>query len=285
MSEDTRRNGVYGGWSRAGKRRVFVRVPLELKQRAANGNGAGGNGVGHDLEATPIVLVHGLSSSRSLKPVLRALGRRPVFAPDLPGFGMSDQPLRPLDVPGLAAALRSWMLDNQVAPAIVVGFSFGSQVAVELAARYPACVDRLVLVGPAFDPEARTPARLALRWARNAPHSSPRLVPAAVHNVIDAGPRRSVRALRRALEYPIEERLGEIEAPTLVVRPERDRLVPPGWTERVAKLIPDAELVVLPKTAHTIGARDAVRLSALLAPFLSSTELDEEEEAEELPAG
>jgi pimeloyl-ACP methyl ester carboxylesterase len=277
MSQMPRRNGVYGGWSHAGKQRVFVRVPASLKHESENGDTPASRNGAPELEETPIVLVHGLASGRSLKPVIRALDRRPVFAPDLPGFGMSDRPLHPLDVPGLADALRRWLFDNGLAPAILVGFSFGCQVAVDLAARYPAAVDRLVLVGPAFDPEARTRGRLAMRWVRNAPHSSPRLAPAVMHDMIDALPWRSVRALRTALSYPIEDRLGEIEAPTLVVRPERDHLVPAEWTERVAELIADAELVVLPKTAHSIGARHAVRLSALLAPFLAETVEDEAE--------
>jgi len=130
-----------------------------------------------------------------------------------------------------------------------------------------------------FDPEARTPSRLALRWARNAPHSSPRLAPTIVHDFIDAGPWRSVRTLRRALEDPIEDKLGDIEAPTLVVRPERDHLAPAAWSERVAELIPDAELVVLPKAAHSIGPRTAARLTALLVPFLADGVEEEAEEA------
>ena len=270
MAEVGRRNGVYGGWTRAGNTRVFVRVPTQLKrQSAGHSNGSNGNGSRPELGATPIVLVHGLSSSRTLKPLIKALGtRRPVYAPDLPGFGMSDRPIHPLDVPGLADALRRWMLDNELAPAIVVGVAFGCQVAVHLAAAYPAAVDRLVLIGPTFDPEARSTARVAWRWARNAPRSSPRLAPTIVHDFIDAGPWRSVRTLRRALEDPIEDKLSEIEAKTLVIRAERDHLVPAAWTERVAKQIPDAELVVLPKVAHTIGPRAASRLTALLVPFL-----------------
>jgi len=281
MAEVSRRNGVYGGWTHAGRDRIFVRVPSELKRRSvASSNGSSGNGAGPELETTPIVLVHGLCSSRSLKPLIRALGtRRPVFAPDLPGFGLSEPPIHQLDVPGLAVALRRWVFDNGLAPAIVIGVSFGCQVAVDLAARHPAAVDRLVLVGPT---EARTPARLALRWARNAPRSSPRLAPTVVHDLIDAGPWRSVRTLRRALTDPVEEKLGEIEAPTLVVRPERDHLAPAEWTERVAKLIPDAELTVLPKAGHSIGARTAARLTALLVPFLADAEEAEEEPEEEL---
>jgi pimeloyl-ACP methyl ester carboxylesterase len=292
MAEVGRRNGVYGGWTHAGSNRVFVRVPTELKRRSANltnGRNGNGNGFRPALEETPIVLVHGLSSSRTLKPLIRALGSsRPVFAPDLPGFGMSDQPIHPLDIPGLADALRRWLLDNDLLPATIVGVAFGCQVAVDLAAAYPAAVDRLVLVGPMFDPEARTPGRLALRWARNAPRSSPRLAPKVVHDIIDAGPWRSVRTIRQALEDPIEEKLGDIEVPTLVVRPERDHLVPTAWTERVAELIPDSELVVLPKAAHAIGPRAAARLTALMVPFLADFDEDQDEvEAveEKQPAG
>jgi pimeloyl-ACP methyl ester carboxylesterase len=276
MGEVGRRNGVYGGWTHAGKNRVFVRVPTELKKRS------NGNGSQPELDTTPIVLVHGLSSSRTLKPLIKALGtRRPVFAPDLPGFGMSEQPIHPLDVPELADALRHWMVENDLAPAIVVGVAFGCQVAVDLAAAYPAAVDRLVLLGPMFDPDSRSRARLAMRWARNVPRSSPRVAPTILHDFIDAGPWRSARTLRRALDDPIEEKLGEIEAKTLVIRPERDHLVREEWTERMAKQIPDAELLVLPKGRHHIGHRTAARLTTLLIPFLVA----DEEEIEKASAG
>jgi pimeloyl-ACP methyl ester carboxylesterase len=277
MAVGPRRNGVYGGWTHAGNSRIYVRVPTQLKERSVSSNGFNGNGRLPDPEVTPIVLVHGLSSSRALKPLIRALGaRRPVFAPDLPGFGMSEQPIHPLDVPGLADALRRWLFDNELAPAIVIGVSFGCQVAVDLAARHPAAVEKLVLIGPTVDPDARTPGRLAIRWARNAPRSSLRLAPTVVHAFIDAGPGRSVRTLRRALEDRVEDKLAEIEAPTLVVRPERDHLVSEKWTKRVAKLIPDSELMVLPKAGHSIGSRTAASLTALLVPFLvdSEEELD-----------
>src|SRR3954452_24570517 len=113
MAVGPRRNGVFGGWTRAGNSRVFVRVPSRLKQRSAELNGFGANGDRPELEGTPVVLVHGLSSSRSLRPLIKALGgRHPVFAPDLPGFGMTDQPIHPLDIRGLANALRRWMVEN-----------------------------------------------------------------------------------------------------------------------------------------------------------------------------
>jgi len=277
MAVGLRRNGVYGGWTHAGNTRVFVRVPSALKERSEHTNGFADIGGDDEPEETPIVLVHGLSSSRGLRPLIRALGaRRPVYAPDLPGFGLSDQPIHPLDVPDLANALRRWMIDNGQSPAIVLGVSFGCQVAIDLAARHPATIDRLVLVGPTVDPDGRSATRMALRWARNGPRSSLRLAPTVVHDFIDAGPWRSVKTIRLALEDPVEDKLAEIDAPTLVVRAQRDHLVPQKWAERVADQIPDAELVELPKTAHTIGPRAATRLTALLGPFLGDPEDDSE---------
>jgi hypothetical protein len=45
--------------------------------------------------------------------------------------------------------------------------------------------------------------------------------------------------------------------------------VPEEWTKRVAKLIPDSELVVVPKAGHSMGPRTAARLTAVLVPFLA----------------
>jgi len=265
MAEVARRNGVYGGWTHSGKHRIYVRVPTALKQHSMNGNGSG-----PDLDQVPMVLVHGFGSSRTLKPLIRAFGaQRPVYAPDLPGFGMSDQPVHPLDVPGLADALRHWMIDNDLAPAVLVGCSFGCQVAVDLTARYPASVDSLVLIAPTVDSKVRTPGELVKRWARNAHHASPRRAGTLVHDFIDAGPWRSISTINLALEDEFETKLADVEAPTLVIRPAKDRLVPDGWAEHVADLIPESELLVLQKAGHSMRPKAAGRLAELVETYLA----------------
>jgi hypothetical protein len=77
MADVARRNGVYGGWTHAGSSRVFVRVPTGLKQTYESVNGVSSNGRRPQLETTPIVLVHGFSSSRStflVSPISSAAG-------------------------------------------------------------------------------------------------------------------------------------------------------------------------------------------------------------------
>lgn len=278
---------VYSGWTRSGGQRVWVRVPAELKRRA-NGNGGpmrpgqrwwrssshrALNGHGPlDAEPgpAPIVLVHPVGmSSRAMVPLLRALGpEREVFAPDLPGFGMSDAPPTPLGVPGLAAALRRWMIDNQVAPATIVAASLGSQVAVELAARNPALVERLVLVGPPLPSAVHRPSRLARRIGRAALRS-PRMAPALLRDRLDARPWRLRRERRLALAYDIEASLPEVEAPTLVVRGERDRIVSAEAVERIAGMLPRARTATLEHARHMPAPGSARGLADEIESFVA----------------
>jgi 2-hydroxy-6-oxonona-2,4-dienedioate hydrolase len=97
------------------------------------------------VEAVPagapaVVLVHGLGlSHRYMMPIAErlALAYR-VYAPDLPGFGDSGKPSQVLDVSGLGDALVAWMQAAGLERAVLFGNSFGCQIIVDMAARYPA---------------------------------------------------------------------------------------------------------------------------------------------------
>ena len=75
----------------------------------------------------------------------------PVHLPDLPGSGLSAEPGWNLGVVEHADYLVGWL--EQV---MLLGNSFGCQVAVDLAVRYPERVRSLVLASPTTDPTART---------------------------------------------------------------------------------------------------------------------------------
>src|SRR5436190_2195210 len=80
--------------------------------------------------ALPVVLVHGLVvSSRYMLPLAERLADHAhVYAPDLPGFGKSDHPERPLDIAGLADGLAAWMHVTGIPRAALIGNSMGCQV-------------------------------------------------------------------------------------------------------------------------------------------------------------
>ncbi|WP_188195215.1 alpha/beta fold hydrolase [Nonomuraea sp. SYSU D8015] len=185
-----------------------------------------------DTGTPPVVCVHGAGvSSRELKPLVAVLGEHvPAWTVDLPGFGQSAKPPRPLDLTGLADALAGWLAAAGLPPACLVGCSFGCQLAVDVAVRHPARVHSLVLAGPTVDPRARSWPRMIARWMRNSVRESPRMTPLNVADYRDAGLRRVVATFQVAMRDRVEDKLPHVTVPTLVVRGAYDR-----WSRRTGR--------------------------------------------------
>jgi 2-hydroxy-6-oxonona-2,4-dienedioate hydrolase len=218
-----------------------------------------------------VVLVHGLGvSSRYMIPTIRALARDcRAYAPDLPGYGRSPGPRDALTIPQLADALDAWLdaagLD---VPDVLLGNSMGCQILVDLAIRNPARVRRLVLVGPTMDREARSAAqqfgRLLVDSVREAP-SQPFVV---AYDYAVFGLRRFRQTFYDAIADPVEDKLPQVHAPTLVVRGERDPIVPQRWVEEFTARLPLGRLAVVPGAAHTVNYMAPEALGNLVRAFL-----------------
>lgn len=96
-----------------------------------------------------VLLIHGLGSrGRDFSELIACLGPdRSVIAPDLRGHGESEAAL-PVTLGDFASDLLPLLDDGP--PKVVVGFSFGSWVAMELWRKRPEAVGALVLVDPAL---------------------------------------------------------------------------------------------------------------------------------------
>jgi pimeloyl-ACP methyl ester carboxylesterase len=218
---------------------------------------------------TPVVLVHGLAvSHRYLMPLAAWLaGHHPVHVVDLPGFGLSGDPGRVLDVTEHADHLADWLEAADLAPVALLGNSFGCQVAVELAVRHPDHVGGLVLVGPTMDPAARTAPRQLLRWLRDTAREDPLQLPILLRDVGDAGLHRVVGTLVHALGDRIEDKLPLVRVPVLVTRGSKEPIVPLAWAATAARLAPLGELAVVPGP-HNANYGAADHLGELVRAFL-----------------
>ena len=208
-----------------------------------------------DATAPAVVLVHGLGvSSRYMMPTaVRLSTHARVFAPDLPGCGLSDKPPRALSIPELADALAAWMKACRLEQAVLVGNSLGAQIIVDFAVRYPERVLRAVLVAPTIDPRARVFMRQVMRLLLDALREPLSLTPLAIGDYLRAGLFRASRTLSYALVDRIEDKLPLMRARTLVVRGGKDPIVPQRWMEDATALLPSARLVVIPHAAHAVN--------------------------------
>jgi pimeloyl-ACP methyl ester carboxylesterase len=223
-------------------------------------------------EAPVFVLVHGLGvSGRYFLPLgARLAGSARVLVPDLPGNGRSARPPRPLDVPGLAASLGEWADAAGLPPACYVGNSLGCQTVLRLAADRPELVERIVLVGPTVDAAARSFARQAVRFVATGAREPLPLAALVAWEYLRAGPLRVLATARYALADRVEERLGAVAAPTLVIRGEHDRLCTQAWGERLAAGIPGARLAVVRGRAHAVHYSAPDDVAALVRTFAAS---------------
>jgi 2-hydroxy-6-oxonona-2,4-dienedioate hydrolase len=218
-----------------------------------------------------VVLVHGLGvSSRYMIPTIRALARDcRVYAPDLPGYGRSPGPRNALDISQLADALEEWLDAAELSsPDVLLGNSMGCQILVDLASRRPARVKRLVLVGPTMDSHARTAWQQFTRLVADSVREAPSQPFVVAYDYAMFGFRRLRQTFYYAIGDRVEDKLSRVHAPTLVVRGERDPIVPQRWVDEFTARLPQGRMAVVPGAAHTVNYMAADALADLVRESL-----------------
>jgi len=153
-------------------------------------------------------------------------------------------------------------------PHALVANSFGCQVVADFAARRPERVARLVLVGPTIDRRARSLGRQAARLALDSVREPVGLLAVeAVDYVLHIG-KSGVAGFVEMIRDPVECKLRGVRAPTLVVRGDRDPIVPRSWAQEVAAALPRGRLVEVAGAAHAVNYNAPDALTRLTLEFL-----------------
>jgi pimeloyl-ACP methyl ester carboxylesterase len=216
----------------------------------------------------PIGFLAGFGGLPRWVPFLDRLAeRRSVVVPSLPGFPGGDRGHGVLDSHlDWLLATRHLLLAAGLEGADLVGSSVGASLAAEVAALWPQSVRRLVLIAPfglfdAADPPAdpwaqRADALAGLMTADPATWKALKAAPEGANSV--EWPIEQTRAHEAAarLLWPLgntrlERRLPLIQAPTLLLWGEQDRVMPRSYAARIAaRLGGPHETIVIPGAAH-----------------------------------
>ncbi len=207
----------------------------------------------------PVVLLHGNSEDHHVfdRLVPHLAGSLTLVGLDSRGHGRSPRGERGLTIASMAddvaASLALLGLDRPV----VVGFSDGGNIALELALRHPDAVGSLVVVGANLFPAGLTrfttlTTDVAHALARLGSRVAPGLRPLAERLALMVhDPRIDPDAL------------GALEQPVLVVVGERD-VVRPEHTALIVDSIPRARLAVVPGVGHMVPVRAPAELADLV---------------------
>jgi 3-oxoadipate enol-lactonase len=244
-------------------------------------------------EGHPLLLVTGLGYAIwSWQRQLAEWSRRfRCIAVENRGTGRSPKPPGPYSIEEMADDAAAALEGRR---AHVAGFSMGGYIAQTLALRHPELVDRLVLVctgagGLGFVP---TPRATTSAWEANAGRSPPEFARATMPlsfrpGWTDEHPDEFEALLADRLEYPTPPEcwraqydacldwvarvspVEAIEAPTLVVHGEADRIVPYENGVELARRIPRSRLEAFPGAGHLLFLESPDRFNPLVADFLS----------------
>jgi pimeloyl-ACP methyl ester carboxylesterase len=205
-----------------------------------------------------------------------------VLAPDHPGFDESEQTEEMEGVDDLVYHYLRLLDLLGIDSAIVVGASLGGWIAAELAVHSPHRVDRLVLMSPAGlrIPEAPPldlfllPPERIVETLFHDPRAAAGLFPEepSIDQILRAYHNNAAfarYALRPYLNDPkLERRLYRIAAPTLVLWPDDDRVIPRAHAERYAERIAEARLEIIADCGHVLDGERPQEITQAVLAFL-----------------
>jgi len=241
----------------------------------------------HDRRGSgePLVLLHGLGSRwQVFEPVIDLLaGEFEVWSVDMPGFGASPPPARPVTtIAALTDLVAEWLREEGIEGCHVAGNSTGGGVALELASRgLVASACGLAPIG-FWSARERAWCQMSVRNSR----ATTKLLRPAVPTLLRS------RALRAALfaqytthpaDVDPEVALADVDAligatafddvcaaftgylapadaadrvPVTIAWGDKDRLLLPRQLERARRRLPKARHVLVPGTGHLMMGDD-----------------------------
>jgi pimeloyl-ACP methyl ester carboxylesterase len=227
------------------------------------------------VAAPPVVLVAGMGMAGGYwMPLAKRLARRfRVIVPDLPGFGRTPPPAHAGWPAGpnpreQADQVLAWMDAFGLQRATLVGHSTGCQTVADLAIRFPARVDRLILAGPPFPPGHRTFLEQVLRLTWAAVYEKLSLYRIVLVDYWRAMLPRIVQQALRAMHDPLEAKLPQITADTLIIAGRLDPLATVAWCQRFATLLQHGQLAVIEDAGHAMQFRAPDATAAVIERFL-----------------
>lgn len=244
-------------------------------------------------DGPPLLLLNGLGYAnwawqRQLPELSRSFR---CIAVENRGTGGSPKPPGPYSIEEMADDAAE-ALDGRRAH--VCGYSMGGYLAQSLALRHPQLVERLVLVctatgGPNVVP---APPETTAAWLANAAGTPQEFARATQHLSFRPGwaeerAEELGALLRDRLEHPTPPEcwraqydacadwlarhapVEAIEAPTLVVHGDADRIVPHPNGVELARRIPGSRLETFAGAGHLLFIEEAPRFNAMVTSFLS----------------
>lgn len=221
---------------------------------------------------TPVVLIHGVGASGAYFASFAAELSKfyDVYCIDMPGYGKSSTPQKPLPVRELSDVVAACIIALQLESSIVIGHSMGCQVVAQLGKNHPQLCSKMILVSPTVYDKERTMFLQAWRLLQDSFHEPVVLNLRIIRDYARMGIVRYLRTSRSVLRDAIEETLRACNMPILIIRGEKDIIVPLEWSWQLARIAFDARVKEVPGAPHVVHYKKAEQLSTICKEFIDA---------------
>jgi pimeloyl-ACP methyl ester carboxylesterase len=270
----------------------------------------GGITIAYNEEGTgaqTLLFIHGLASYMSawskLIPLLKNNFR--CIAIDLPGYGKSAAGVHNGQVLFYAGVIDSFINKLALTNVTLIGHSMGGQISIAAALLFPGLIKNLILLAPAgFE----TFSAGDIKWIKN--YNTPALYELAGEEQIESAFRSNffkmpddarkmieerikmrnwknfksycavvANSLNGLLDYPVEDQLGNLSLPVLIIFGRNDRWIPhPALHKELTpelvalngnRKIKDSRLIMVDECGHFIPFEKPERCASEINSFLS----------------
>ena len=212
-------------------------------------------------EGPPLLLLHGGSGSIPTKWVPYFSSQFRVIAMEQMGHGRTADVIdRPFHFHDMAEDTVELMRQLGIGSAVIVGYSDGGIIGIDMAIHHPERVTKLAVTGAISRADGYTAENL--EWARTfKPADLP--VSDAYARLSPDGPDHWPIVLGRLQHmWPVEpnftrEEMRSIKAPTLIIIGDGD-IVTPEHAVEMFRTIPSAQLCVVPHAGHGVMPKEAI---------------------------
>ncbi len=234
-----------------------------------------------------LICLHGAGGSSNFWKLQREAfqPRYPVLAVDLPGHGENSQPALET-VEKMAETSYASILKYKPHRPILVGFSLGGAIAIQLLLDHPAFFSGAVLI--ATGAKLRVLPEI-LELVRNdysrylevkahlsiSPATDPELIRFVMDDAKKCDPIVVEKDFIACQQFDARERLKQIVTPTLIISAQDDQLTPPRFGRFLAENIPRSTFHIIDRAGHFVCIERAARVNQHISDFLHFLERDQ----------
>ena len=224
-----------------------------------------------------VLLLHGWAAPAELyRLIINHLSKRcRVVAPDLPGFGGSEEPDRPWAVDDYVDFTLKFAESVGLTSPMLLGHSYGGRIIIKLMNRrdLPFTVPKIVLMDAAGIKRRHGLSYYMKVYSyKAAKHLLPPLAEKMRSKVGSSDYKNASPLMRQTMVLALNEDLTDllpgIRVPTLLIWGENDTATPLSDGQLMEKAIPDAGLVVLKEAGHFAFAQRWAQCQRVLDVFI-----------------